>query len=283
LCIINNRILDMDNIKISVITVCWNCVGDIEKTLKSVIGQTYPNIEYIIVDGASTDGTLEIVERYRDNISTLISEPDGGIYNAMNKGVRVATGQWCIFMNAGDVFASKDVVSEMFSINHPKKCTKVYYGNTTDVNEKQKEVSFKATSVFPAILRCQPYCHQSAFFNIKDKREPFFNEKYKIASDYNTSLEYFVKYGKDAFEYRNLIISKFAAYGGVSTNKKNDKKKHLEFIDIYKNHKICHKRYLIERFKFFIFYQQPLHVLSSMLKKYTESRTQSNQKNRLIR
>ena len=80
-----------------------------------------------------------------------------------------------------------------------------------------------------------------------------------------------------------MRISKFAAYGGVSTNKKNDKKKLLEFIDIYKNHKICHKRYLIERFKFFIFYQQPLHILSSMLKKYTESRTQSNQENRLIR
>lgn len=272
----------MDDIKVSVITVCWNCKENIEKTLKSVIGQTYPNVEYIIVDGASTDGTLEIIEKYREDITTLISEADSGIYNAMNKGVKVATGQWCIFMNAGDVFASKDVISEMFSLSRPKTGTKVYYGNTTDVDEKQEKVSLKATPVYPTILRCQPYCHQSAFFNIEEKREPFFNEKYKIASDYNTSLEYFIKYGEGGFEYRNLIVSEFAAYGGASTNKENDHKKYLEFIDIYRNHKICHKRYLREKIKYFILYQQPFHFFSSLLRTYSINRTQANEEQRKI-
>ena len=96
--------------KISVITVCWNCVGEIEKTLTSVVAQTYSNMEYIVVDGASKDGTLEIINKYKNHISVLISEPDSGLYNAMNKGVKAATGQWCIFMNAGDMFASNNVL-----------------------------------------------------------------------------------------------------------------------------------------------------------------------------
>lgn len=81
-----------DEVKVSVITVCWNCASEIEKTIQSVISQTYSNIEYIIIDGASTDGTLDVVNKYKNNISIMVSEPDKGIYNAMNKGVKLATG-----------------------------------------------------------------------------------------------------------------------------------------------------------------------------------------------
>lgn len=259
--------------KISVITVCRNCVGEIEKTLKSVLAQTYSNIEYIVVDGASSDGTLDIINRYKSKISMLVSEPDKGIYNAMNKGVRLATGRWCIFMNAGDKFASDNVVSEMFASNSPKDSTKVYYGNTTYAYEDGTMKSFKATLVYPIILRCQPYCHQSAFFNIEDKRSPFFDEQYKIVSDYNTSLWYFTKYGEDAFEYRNMLISEFAAFGGASTSEKNSQRKNLEFLNVWKHYSVCRKRYLIERFKYFIIYQQPFSIFKSLLKRYVKNRT----------
>ena len=105
----------MNNPKISVVTVCYNAVDLIEETILSVINQTYRNVEYIIIDGASTDGTVDIINKYRDKIAYFVSEPDKGIYDAMNKGIKVATGEWLNFMNAGDVFSSNTIVSEVVS------------------------------------------------------------------------------------------------------------------------------------------------------------------------
>ncbi len=101
-------------LKISVATVCYNCKDTIEKTIISVLMQTYREIEYIIVDGASTDGTLDIVDKYiEDDRIVLISEPDKGLYDAMNKAVARATGDYIIYMNSGDVFASDDVFDKI--------------------------------------------------------------------------------------------------------------------------------------------------------------------------
>lgn len=269
--------------KISVITVCRNCVNEIEATIKSVLSQTYPNVEYLVVDGASTDGTLSVVSKYKDGIAKFISEPDKGIYNAMNKGVEMATGKWCIFMNAGDKFVSNSVLSEMFALNHPQTETKVYYGNTTFTYEDGSKRSLKAVTVFPTILRCQPFCHQSAFYNIEKKRDPFFDEEYKIVSDYNTSLWYYVKYGSNAFEHRDLLVSEFAAYGGASTTAKNRQKIELEFLSVWKHYDICRKRYIVERLKYFIMYQQPFGFFKSWLQKYSTLKIkQFNDKREII-
>lgn len=105
------------NHKISVITICYNCKADTELTVKSVLSQDYANKEYIIIDGGSTDGTIEMLQEYKDRITTLISEPDNGIYDALNKGVRAATGDWIICMNAGDVFDCANILSDIFA--HP--------------------------------------------------------------------------------------------------------------------------------------------------------------------
>ena len=99
--------------KVSVITVCFNSVSTIRDTLISVAGQTHPDIEHIIIDGQSTDGTLEIVTQYSARIAKVLSEPDLGIYDAMNKGIRVATGDVIAFLNADDIYANSDAIARV--------------------------------------------------------------------------------------------------------------------------------------------------------------------------
>lgn len=101
--------------KISVITISYNAEKEIEKTILSVISQTYSNIEYLIIDGASKDDTMVIVNKYKDRISHIVSEPDKGIYDAMNKGIKYATGEWIIMMNAGDIFNNESVLKNIMN------------------------------------------------------------------------------------------------------------------------------------------------------------------------
>ena len=97
----------------SVVTIVYNGEKDIERTIQSVLNQTYPHVEYIVIDGASRDNTMEIVRKYQDKIQTIVSEPDNGIYNAMNKGLAKATGDFVIYCNSGDGFASTDVLERI--------------------------------------------------------------------------------------------------------------------------------------------------------------------------
>ena len=103
--------------KVSIVTVTYNCADIVEKTICNVLKQTYPNIEYIVIDGNSTDGTREIVERYADRLAYHVSEPDKGIFDAMNKGIIAATGEWILFMNAGDFFFKPTTVADVFDLS----------------------------------------------------------------------------------------------------------------------------------------------------------------------
>jgi glycosyltransferase involved in cell wall biosynthesis len=100
---------------ITVITVCRNAAREIEATLRSATSQDYPNLEYVVVDGASTDGTLELIHRHAGRIATIVSEPDEGVYDAMNKGIDLAHGEYLLFLNSGDVLAGADVLSRAAS------------------------------------------------------------------------------------------------------------------------------------------------------------------------
>jgi putative colanic acid biosynthesis glycosyltransferase len=102
------------NPTVSVITVSYNTAASLESTIQSVLNQQDVMVEYILIDGGSTDGTAEILERYRDRLAYCVSEPDGGVYDAMNKGMAVATGDWLFFIGADDQLASTDILSQMW-------------------------------------------------------------------------------------------------------------------------------------------------------------------------
>lgn len=111
--------------KISVITVCFNSVDIIEETLDSVLAQDYPNLEYVVIDGQSHDGTVNILEKYRERLGIFLSEPDSGVYDGMNKGIRRSSGEYLLFMNAGDIFYSATALRDLVE----KSSADVIYGD----------------------------------------------------------------------------------------------------------------------------------------------------------
>ena len=198
--------------KITIITVSYNAVKDIENTILSVINQTYPNIEYIIIDGGSTDGTLDIIKKYQDKITYWVSEPDKGIYDAMNKGALKATGMWLNFMNAGDTFYNEQVLEEVFK---DKDCDNadVIYGDVVYVYPDR--VDIRKAAPLKRIKVGIPFCHQSAFVKTKLQQSYLFDMTYKICADYNF---FHTLYKKGySFKYKEQIIARYLA-GGISSN-----------------------------------------------------------------
>ena len=112
--------------KISIITICYNCKNQLLDTVDSVIRQDYPLVEYIIIDGGSTDGTQDALSPYRDRISTFISERDNGIYDALNKGISMATGEWILCLNAGDCLVHEKTLSDILSTDRPDSISALY-------------------------------------------------------------------------------------------------------------------------------------------------------------
>ena len=197
---------------ISIITISYNAVKDIENTILSVLNQTYPNIEYIIIDGGSSDGTLDIIKKYQDKITYWVSEPDKGIYDAMNKGALKATGIWLNFMNAGDTFYNEQVLEEVFKDNDWSD-TDVIYGDTIYIYPNKEQIQ-RALGL-SHIEVGNPFCHQSVFVRTKLQQEYLFNITYKICADYYF-FHTLYKRGY-SFKYENKVISKYL-YGGFSSS-----------------------------------------------------------------
>lgn len=129
---------------LSIITIVYNNVRDIERTLLSVLNQSYAHIEYIVVDGASSDGTLKVIQRYQDRLSNLVSEKDAGIYDAMNKGLALASGDYVLFMNSGDELYAPDTVENVFDT---ASNADIYYGETEMYNEAWQSIGKRRHSV----------------------------------------------------------------------------------------------------------------------------------------
>ena len=201
----------MFNPKISIITVCFNAVRSIEKTILSVINQTYNNIEYVIIDGSSTDGTIDIIRKYENRISYWKSEPDMGIYDAMNKGIMKITGDFVNFMNAGDTFFSDTVISEL--VPQIQKNSIILYGDTMCVYSIGEKI-LKPNSL-ELMRKCMFFNHQSSFAETKTMKSMLFDTSFKLCADYKFHYDLYMKGLK--FQYIPLIIARYDAQNGVSS------------------------------------------------------------------
>jgi len=206
--------------KISVITINYNEKEGLRKTIQSVVGQTYADIEYIVIDGGSTDGSKELIETYQDKIHYWISEPDSGIYNAMNKGIRAATGDYLLFMNSGDCFFEQDTVSKAEKLMVDDYG--IYYGDLIYFNKRKKKYE---DWIFPNKLSLGFFIenslpHQGSFI----KRSLFesismYNENLKIASDW----EFFIVaicIERVSYKHIGIVISEYD-FTGISSDPKN--------------------------------------------------------------
>lgn len=222
----------MKNNKVTVVTVTYNCEQSIEKTILSVINQDYENIEYIIIDGKSTDRTLSIINEYKDHISHLKSEQDEGIFDAMNKGIIEASGDWIIFLNSGDLFISNDTISRI--MNNKLEKYQVIYGDTAYIADGNF-YSYKAT---PFFLKSKSYtgmgiCHQSILVKTKIAKRLKFDINYKVAADYNMIKEIYNQGGK--FFRHNEIISAIDTNGFSIQNKKIQRREIMSICDVKPN------------------------------------------------
>ncbi|MEX8547371.1 MAG: glycosyltransferase family 2 protein [Mucilaginibacter sp.] len=211
----------MDKPLLSVITVVFNNAKGVERTMLSVLNQTYSNIEYLVIDGKSTDGTLEIIEKYRDRLAVFISEKDAGIYDAMNKGLALAKGDYIIFMNSGDEFYEKDTVKEVFA---SELGADLYYGETEMINEKlqslgQRRHKAPANFTWKGFKYGMSVSHQAVFIR-KNLVEPY-DLKYQLSAD----IDWILSAAKKAQKIVNVhqYVAKYLV-GGMS------KKKHRQSL-----------------------------------------------------
>lgn len=169
--------------RFSIITVCKNSGAHIKVALQSVMEQQYSDIEYIVVDGGSTDGTLEILDQFRSNIDILISEPDDGIYNAMNKGLKLVTGDIVYFLNSDDYLTDRSVISDIASEFSHNWSINILFGNVIIFDKKNSNL-VKFNKVSRRYFYKNTICHQALFAKTKLFSEiRNFDEKFLIHAD----------------------------------------------------------------------------------------------------
>lgn len=202
-------------VKISIVTVCFNSSKTIEQTIKSVINQSYKNIEYIIIDGGSTDGTLDIIREYEPYITYWVSEPDKGIYDAMNKGIQVATGELIAFLNSDDWY--EEGILEYCADAFDKTNADVLYGDMVVVDSNGKiikRLSPKNTDLDNMLYETVVY-HPSTFVKTSIMRKRPFDTKYHICADIDLFTDLYVKNYR--FQYLGETCFAYFRVGGCST------------------------------------------------------------------
>lgn len=227
--------------QITIITICFNRKATIAKAIESVLSQDYKNIEYIVIDGNSTDGTKEIIKSYSDKISTFISEKDKGLYEALNKGLLIATGELIGIMHSDDEFYDNTVVSQIAEAFHKNPNTNGFYGNGIYVtnNEEQHIIRDRICGEFNnEKIRSGWLPLHTTLYLKKDvmKKYGYYELDFKIASDTELLLRY-LYFHKIELTYLNAYFVKMRM-GGLSTNYSNLFKVLIEDYKIYKKFRL---------------------------------------------
>ena len=217
--------------KLTVITIVYNNVHDIERTVLSVLNQSYENIEYLLIDGASNDGTLEILKQYEGRIGKLVSERDKGIYDAMNKGLSLATGDYVLFMNSGDEIYSSDTVEKIFATQPDAD---IYYGETEMFDENWTSLGQRRHRT-PEHFTWRDFkfgmsiSHQAIYIR-RALTEPY-DLNYQLSSD----IDWIIKAAKKAKNIVNvrMYVAKYLM-GGMS--KKKHRQSLVERFHIFSKH-----------------------------------------------
>lgn len=211
--------MNKSNPLISIITVSFNAVSTIQKTIESVVAQTYPNIEYIVVDGASTDCTVELITGFSTEIDVVISEPDTGIYNAMNKGARLSKGDYMLFLNADDYLFSADSISLVVKRMCELGRADIYYGDVLNLDPETGKASvWQPRQVSAENLYRSTIPHPSSVISKTVFNElKGYDESMKISADHDFFVRAFVR--QKSFKYLDTLVSVFRL-GGVSTTGK---------------------------------------------------------------
>lgn len=217
--------------KISVITVVFNGEDHIGRTIESVIGQTCKQVEYIIIDGKSADKTLDVIAGYK-GVDLLVSEPDSGLYDAMNKGLKAATGDYVWFLNSGDQMYSNDTVEKM--VAGLEGVPDIIYGGTMIIDENQNEIGDRRLKspdqlTWRSFRQGMVVCHQS--FIVKREVAPAYNLTYRLSAD----IDWAIRAAKNAglIHNSNLILSRFLEGGLTEHNIKAGLKERFRIMKKY--------------------------------------------------
>jgi len=207
--------------KLSIITINLNNASGLEKTIQSVISQTNEDFEYIVIDGASTEGSVEVIKKYSSGINFWVSEPDTGIYNAMNKGIKKATGDYLLFLNSGDFLQYPWTLEEVFNEIKICKQADVYF---SDAVENTYQVMNYPQYINLNFLVQYMINHQNTIIRRELFNHQLFNEKYKIVADWYFFITELVQHNISFLHIKTNI----AIYDTTGVSRIHEKKRELE-------------------------------------------------------
>lgn len=194
-----------NNVRISVITVSYNAEACIEATIKSVLGQGFDNFEYIIIDGGSSDGTVDLIKSYKHLLKKVVIEHDDGIYHAMNKGVSYCNGDYVVFMNAGDTFFDSTVLKNI--AENIRSTTSVLFGSTNYIYNKYSVIREPKRNFRMGM----PFCHQSSVTKREILLKYPFEQSGSLYADYKFYCDSFIR--GDNFQELPIVISNYSCDG----------------------------------------------------------------------
>jgi glycosyltransferase involved in cell wall biosynthesis len=241
--------------KISIITINYNNLEGLERTIKSVINQTYREFEYIVIDGGSDDGSKTYIESNKEEINYWVSEKDYGIYNAMNKGVKFSNGEYLLFLNSGDELFSKDVIKDNYSNIHTKDL--IYFnlevkgGNYSKIYNYPKQLKF-SDLFFGSLPHAATFIKKDLFFSVG-----MYDEELKIVSDW----KFFIKalfIHKCSYIKVNRLLSIFYL-GGISTTEDNELERNSVLNEYFSQFILDYKELKIKR----IYYNKYIELINS--------------------